>query len=67
MRKKKEQMDKKMNKIMAENTILKESLKTTREEVEKLRKQVRMIGHFSFFSLGLMGKFSDHVYCEYLL
>ena len=51
MRKKKEQTDKKMNKIMAENTILKESLKTAREEVEKLRKQVRMIGHFAFFFL----------------
>ena len=36
-------MDKKMNEITAENKILKESLKTAREELEKLRKQVRMI------------------------
>lgn len=43
MKKKEERMEKQMNEIMAENKRLTEPLQKAREEVEELRKQVRMI------------------------
>ena len=42
MKKKEERMEKQMNEIMAENKRLTEPLQKAREEVEELRKQVRI-------------------------
>lgn len=42
MKKKEERMEKQMNEIMAENKRLTEPLQKAREEVEELRKQVRV-------------------------
>lgn len=42
MKKKEERMEKQMNEIMAENKRLTEPLQKAREEVEELRKQVKL-------------------------
>ena len=43
MKKKEERMEKQMNEIMAENKRLTEPLQKAREEVEELRKQVKLM------------------------
>lgn len=51
MKKKEERMEKQMNEIMAENKRLTEPLQKAREEVEELRKQVRINGYTKFLPL----------------